>query len=149
MSLPLPQRNTSTSPYKWHYVTSAVDKASVSGLMIFRSICLQYGMNSKRILVVKIGASWTVAAYRSDFQIPNARRIFVLREGRRSCTKTNKEAYLTTVSTARHAVFAMASGSHFGRRSHLLVRLPKLLTCLCSSVLRRLPSHLTKLIELR
>ena len=38
-------------------------------------------MNSKMILVVKIGASWTVAAYGSDFQIPNARHIFVLPEG--------------------------------------------------------------------
>lgn len=75
--------------------------------------------------------------------------LFCLKNEERSCIKTNKEAYLTRVPTACHAVFAMASGSHFGRRSHLLVRLPKLLTCLSSSVLRRLPSHLTKLIELR
>jgi len=75
--------------------------------------------------------------------------LFFLKDEERSCIKTNKEAYLTTLSTACHTVFAMASGSHFGRRFHLLVRLSKLLTYLSISVLRRLPSHLTKLIELR
>lgn len=65
-----------------------------------------------------------------------------LRVKKKNCIKTNKEAHLAGVSTACHAVFATGLGA-------TLVVAP---ICWCVSVgplRRRLPSHLTKLIELR